>query len=96
MLTYNLDERNEDPLYVYLYKCIKKDIEDGIVHPHDGFLPSGRSPAISGSPFITVESATPSLWRKVTSTPSLAAGISPATSSPNRSPRTLAGIFQTL
>lgn len=57
MLTYNLDERNEDPLYVYLYKCIKKDIEDGIVHPHDR-LPSKRTLARNlGVALITVESA---------------------------------------
>ena len=57
MLTYNLDERNEDPLYVHLYKCIRKDIEDGVVHPHDR-LPSKRTLARNlGVALVTVESA---------------------------------------
>ena len=57
MLTYNLDERNEDPLYVHLYKCIRKDIEDGVVNPHDR-LPSKRTLARNlGVALVTVESA---------------------------------------
>lgn len=57
MLTYNLHERNEDPLYVHLYKCIRKDIEDGVVNPHDR-LPSKRTLARNlGVALVTVESA---------------------------------------
>lgn len=42
MLTYNLDNRGESPLYVYLYNCIKEDILCGNLKPSDK-LPSKRN-----------------------------------------------------
>lgn len=57
MLTYDLDNRGEDPLYVHLYKCMKKDIETKAIQPHEK-LPSKRSLARNlGVGLVTVESA---------------------------------------
>lgn len=57
MLTYDIKRRGEDPLYVFLYKCIKHDIETGVLQPHEK-LPSKRSLAQNlGIGVITVEAA---------------------------------------
>lgn len=57
MLTYDLSSRGEDPLYVHLYKCMKKDIETKTIQPHEK-LPSKRSLARNlGVGLVTVESA---------------------------------------
>lgn len=42
MLTYNLENRGETPLYIYLYERIKADIESGAIRP-DEKLPSRRT-----------------------------------------------------
>lgn len=31
MLTYNIDKRKDKPIYIYLYECIKNDIERGVL-----------------------------------------------------------------
>ena len=41
MLTYNIEQRKEKPIYLYLYECIKKDIERGVL-PKNTKLPSKR------------------------------------------------------
>lgn len=57
MLTYPLDERGEDTLYGYLYRCIKRDIETGVLSANDK-LPSKRALAKHLSiSLITVEGA---------------------------------------
>lgn len=57
MLTYNLDIRGDEPKYYYLYKQIKNDILDGVLHQHER-LPSKRSLAEHlGVSMITVETA---------------------------------------
>lgn len=42
MITYNLDKRNDKPIYIYLYECIKNDILFGVLKPNEK-LPSKRS-----------------------------------------------------
>ena len=42
MLTYNLEQRNDEPKYYYIYKMIRKDIEDGALKREEK-LPSKRS-----------------------------------------------------
>lgn len=57
MLTYDLDEKGDDSLYFYLYKCIKIDIERGIIAP-GARLPSKRKLASNlNVGLITVEAA---------------------------------------
>ena len=57
MLTYDLDEKGDDSLYVYLYKCIKRDIERGII-ASGARLPSKRKLASNlNVGLITVEAA---------------------------------------
>lgn len=57
MLTYSFENTGADSLYEYLYKCIKKDILDGVLKPDDK-LPSKRSFAKNlGVSTITVENA---------------------------------------
>lgn len=41
MLTYNIEERKDKPIYLYLYECIKKDIEKGVLAKNEK-LPSKR------------------------------------------------------
>lgn len=57
MLTYPMDQRGELSLYEYLYRCIKADIEQGVI-PADSKLPSKRTFAAHlGVSLITVENA---------------------------------------
>jgi GntR family transcriptional regulator/MocR family aminotransferase len=42
MLTYNIENRGNVPLYIYLYNCIKKDIENGLIRSNEK-LPSKRT-----------------------------------------------------
>jgi GntR family transcriptional regulator/MocR family aminotransferase len=57
MLTYDLDAAGSDPLYVFLYKCIKADIICGRLTPGEA-LPSKRAFAKHlGVSTITVENA---------------------------------------
>lgn len=57
MLTYSLDKRGNENLYEYLYRCIKQDILEGRLTPHQK-LPSKRVFASShGISIITVENA---------------------------------------
>lgn len=57
MLTYPLSDAGTDSLYLYLYKCIKNDIQNGTL-PSGTKLPSKRSFAKNlGVSNITVESA---------------------------------------
>ncbi|WP_139651687.1 PLP-dependent aminotransferase family protein [Raoultibacter phocaeensis] len=57
MLTYPLDRRGEDSLYTYLYKCIRADIETGVIAAREK-LPSKRALARHlGVSLITVEGA---------------------------------------
>ncbi len=57
MLTYALEHRGEDSLYAYLYKCIRRDIEAGVIDAHEK-LPSKRALARHlGVSLITVEGA---------------------------------------
>ena len=57
MLTYNLEQRNDEPKYYYIYKMIRKDIEDGALKKGEK-LPSKRSLAEHlGVSLITVENA---------------------------------------
>lgn len=57
MLTYDLTQRQERPLYEHLYLCMRKDIERGIIAP-DQKLPSKRGLAKHlGVSVITVEGA---------------------------------------
>ena len=57
MLTYDLNAAGSDPLYVFLYKCIKADIICGRLTPGEA-LPSKRAFAKHlGVSTITVENA---------------------------------------
>ena len=57
MLTYSFTDMGSDSMYEYLYKCIKRDILEGKLHP-DEKLPSKRSFARNlGISVITVENA---------------------------------------
>lgn len=57
MLTYSFDHMGDDCLYIHLYKCIKKDIMEGVL-PADTKLPSKRNFAKNlGVSTITVENA---------------------------------------
>lgn len=57
MLTYNMDNRQELPLYDYLYRCIKNDILSGRIGIGEK-LPSKRSLAKHlNISVITVENA---------------------------------------
>ena len=57
MLTYSFANIGSDSLYEYLYKCMKNDIEQGVLVPHTK-LPSKRSFAKNlGISTITVENA---------------------------------------
>lgn len=57
MLTYSFDHRQNTPLYLHLYQCIKEDILTGKL-PKNTKLPSKRSFAENlGVSTITVENA---------------------------------------
>ena len=57
MITYNFTNTGSDPLYEYLYKCIKNDILQANIRPGEK-LPSKRSFAKNlGISVITVENA---------------------------------------
>ena len=57
MLTYNLEQRNDEPKYYYIYKMIRRDIERGKLKKGEK-LPSKRSLAEHlGISLITVENA---------------------------------------
>lgn len=57
MLSYDMAARREDPLYIHLSKCIKRDIESGAIEPHEK-LPSKRSLARNlAVGVVTVEAA---------------------------------------
>lgn len=57
MLTYNMEHRNGESMYYYIYKMIKKDIQDGVLKKGEK-LPSKRSLAEHlGVSLITVENA---------------------------------------
>lgn len=57
MLTYDMTAHKENPLYVHLYRCIKRDIESGVIAAHEK-LPSKRALARNlGVGVITVEAA---------------------------------------
>lgn len=57
MLTYAMDERGDETLYEYLYRCIRRDIETGAIAAHQR-LPSKRALAKNlGVSLITVEGA---------------------------------------
>lgn len=57
MLTYDMSKRGTVPLYEYLYRCIRKDILEGVLRPGEK-LPSRRSLARHLSlSAITVENA---------------------------------------
>lgn len=57
MLTYDMTQRRSLSLYEYLYRCIKRDIENGTI-PADDRLPSKRTLAKHlGVSLITVEGA---------------------------------------
>ena len=57
MLTYSFTNLGSDSLYEHLYKCIKNDILQEVLHPGDK-LPSKRSFAKNlGISVITVENA---------------------------------------
>lgn len=57
MLTYDMTAHRENPLYVHLYRCIKHDIESGVIAAHEK-LPSKRALARNlGVGVITVETA---------------------------------------
>lgn len=40
MLTYSFSNKGELSLYEYLYRCIRTDIETGVIAPGESFLPS--------------------------------------------------------
>ncbi len=42
MLTYNIENKGKTPLYIYLYNCIKNDIETGVLKSNEK-LPSKRN-----------------------------------------------------
>ena len=57
MLTYNMEDKKELPLYDYLYRCIKNDILSGRI-PAGDKLPSKRGLAKHlNVSVITVENA---------------------------------------
>lgn len=57
MLTYSMSDRGSESLYVYLYRCIRRDIESGAIAA-DQRLPSKRALAEHlGVSVITVEGA---------------------------------------
>lgn len=57
MLTYDLSQRGNTPIYQYLYQCIRQDILDGTIRP-DEKLPSKRTLAQHlNIGIITVENA---------------------------------------
>ena len=57
MLTYSFDHKENTPLYLHLYQCIKEDILTGKL-PKNTKLPSKRSFAENlGVSTITVENA---------------------------------------
>ncbi len=57
VLTYAMEERGDESLYVHLYRCIRRDIESGAIAP-DQRLPSKRALAEHlGVSVITVEGA---------------------------------------
>ncbi|MDD6327791.1 MAG: PLP-dependent aminotransferase family protein [Lachnospiraceae bacterium] len=57
MLTYSFDHRGTENLYTYLYNCMKRDIVNGVLKPHEK-LPSKRNFAANhGISVITVENA---------------------------------------
>lgn len=57
MLTYNFENTGSDSLYIYLYKCIKHDIEQGILITGEK-LPSKRRFAKNiGVSIVTIENA---------------------------------------
>lgn len=57
VLTYAMDDRGDENLYVYLYQCIRRDIESGVI-ASDQRLPSKRALAGHlGVSVITVEGA---------------------------------------
>lgn len=57
MLTYNFENTGSDSLYIYLYKCIKHDIEQGILITGEK-LPSKRKFAKNiGVSIVTIENA---------------------------------------
>lgn len=57
MLTYNMDERGDESLYEYLYRCVRRDIETGAIAAGQR-LPSKRALAKNlGVSLITVEGA---------------------------------------
>lgn len=57
MLTYSLADRGNESLYVYLYRCLRRDIEEGVIAPGER-LPSKRAFAEHlGVSVITVEGA---------------------------------------
>lgn len=57
MLTYDMDQRGEEPLYAYLYECMRADIECGAIAPGEK-LPSKRKLADHlGVSIVTVEGA---------------------------------------
>ena len=42
MITYDLEKRGNDPIYVYLYKRVRDDILSGVIEPNEK-LPSKRA-----------------------------------------------------
>ena len=57
MLTYNMEHRDNESRYYYIYKMIKKDIQDGTLRKGEK-LPSKRALAEHlGVSLITVENA---------------------------------------
>ncbi|SDB31038.1 PLP-dependent aminotransferase family protein [Eubacterium oxidoreducens] len=57
MITYDLEKRGKEALYVYLYRSIREDVLNGTIHPHEK-LPSKRALAEHlGVSVITVENA---------------------------------------
>ena len=57
VLTYAMENRGDESLYVYLYRCVRRDIESGAIAP-DQRLPSKRALAKHlGVSVITVEGA---------------------------------------
>ena len=57
MLTYSFAEKGSEPLYLYLYRCIKNDIIQGNLKPGER-LPSKRAFSKNlGISVITIENA---------------------------------------
>ena len=58
MITYNFTNTGSDPLYEYLYKCIKNDILQANIRPRGKSFPPKRPFAKNlGISVITVENA---------------------------------------